>query len=539
MNVPEIVVVGAGPTGLTVACELARQGVPCRVVDQAAEPSSSSRAIAVFPRTLEILDGIGAAQPLIDCARPMQVANFYSRGSRIGRVSMTGLSGTRFPFSLAVPQAQTERVLEERLQRLGGTVERGVTLSGLKQRAGGSVALTLEGASGEEQVEADWVIGADGAHSAVRKLSQIAFDGKATNDAFVIVDAFCDGGPVSGEGHWFFSPDGLLVVVALPDGSYRLAATIAPGSEGSALELDFVQGLVDRRIPGGAVRLRSLRSAGWGVARVHVHTRIASAFRAGRCLLAGDAAHIYSPVGGQGMNGGIQDAHNLAWKLALACRSAGSDTLLDSYDAERRPLAHEILRATSAQTRLGTLRSPVTRALRDRLLARATKSGALDRRMAPQLSQLGVRYTSGGAVVPNGKKGPQGTRLPDAPLDAPGNAQRTTFALLGERRFTILALSPSQSELDALRELEAHLRREYDDLVAVCPIWRTAGKAPPNELVDGEGQLHDRLGAKGASLCLVRPDAHVAYAGSIADHAPLRAFLATVLTASQPARAGV
>lgn len=532
-----IVVVGAGPTGLTLACQLHRQGVPCRVIDQAPEPTSLSRAVGLSTRSLEVLDELGAAQDAIERGHPIAVANFYSRRGRIGRVTTAGLRGTRFPFILGLPQHDTERVLQDRLGQLGGSVERNTALRRLRQHPEGA-SLEVDGPDGPATIEARWVVGADGAHSAVRKLSGIDFAGKATQVVFAIVDAQVDDGPAGDEGHYYFSPEGLLVVVPLPDGTYRFAATIDPkGRPDSALDLGHVQALVDRRVPHRRIRLRDLRNAGWGAAQVRIHTRLAQTFRAGRCVLAGDAAHIHSPVGGQGVNVGIQDAHNLAWKLALVATGRAPESLLDTYEVERRHVAQEVTKATMMQTRMATVRSRPGRAVRDALVARATKKGLLDRKMAPQLAQVAVDYRHSPGIAAAGKSDPQGKRIPDTPLDGPAEAPPTLFGLLRDHPFTVLALSPGRADLPQVADLAEMLRSRFGGLVGVHVLWPGASGAPRSgaDLVDRGSELHEHLSVDGPTLCLVRPDGHVAHLAPLAASPSLLAHLEGTLNAAPPA----
>ena len=334
--------------------------MPRRVVDQEQTSTAHSRAVGISARSLEVFDEFGAADELLDLGHRINVANFYSRSRLVGRLTLSGVHGTKFPCALAIPQNVTERVLRAQFIKLGGTIDTGFRVVGLDTRGGkGPVGLTLETPHGSESIDASWVVGADGARSTVRGLLGIGMLDEPVDVPFSIVDAFVEGGPARAEGHYYFSPDGMLVVIPMPDGSYRLAAT-NPGAAGNdgIPDLEYVRTLVSTRLP-KHMEVRALRDAGWGGTRVRIRPRLAVAFRSGSCLLAGDAAHLFSPVGGQGMNGGIQDAHNLAWKLALATRRRAPESLLDSYQAERLPVARALMKASNAQTRLATTRTPL------------------------------------------------------------------------------------------------------------------------------------------------------------------------------------
>lgn len=530
---PEIVVVGAGPTGLTVACELLRRGMPCRLIDREAEGTASSRAVGLSTRSLEVLAGIGAAEEAVERGLPLRAANLYSRGKRVGRVGTSRLRWTRFPYVLSLPQRETERLLVARLEAFGGCVERGVSLVGMRGGRDGPLELDCEGGEGTETVRAEWVVGADGAHSSVRKLAGIGFAGKSTEIVFTIADAAVDSGPYTGEAHYYFSPEGLLVVIPLPGGGYRIAATVAPGERDGGLRREAIQALVDRRAPRADMRIGALCDAGWGAARVRIHTRLADAYRADRCLLAGDSAHIHSPVGGQGVNIGIQDAHNLAWKLALVASGRAPDSLLLSYESERRPAAKLTQRAVTAQTRLATVGSRFGAALRDGVIERASGRGVLDRRLAPQLAQLQLAYGPSSATATRRRwlrSDPAiGRRVPDMPLVGPGGDPSSLFELLHAAEFLVLALGLKGEPPGELGTVRGALRLRYAELVHLEEIWPDAGAAPPGAFADHGGLLHRHFRVRGPQLLLVRPDAHLAFRGPLTSPRALLALLGDLL----------
>jgi 2-polyprenyl-6-methoxyphenol hydroxylase-like FAD-dependent oxidoreductase len=529
----EIVIVGAGPTGLTLACHLLERDVGCRVIDQAPAPTGLSRAIGISPRSLEVFHEIGVAEDAVRRGCPVPLVHIHSQGRQLGQVATSAKTGTRYPFLLTLPQSETEQLLQERFLELGGTLERGVRLVGLDQRPGDEwVSIALERQGRRETIAAQWLIGADGAHSSVRKFAGIEFAGEATDVVFAIVDAHLERPGRKHVGNYYFSPEGLLVLVPLPDGAYRLAATIdALAEDGQALDLDRMQQLVEQRVGGSGVRLRELRNAGWGSTQVRIHTRIAERFRAGRCLLAGDAAHIYSPVGGQGMNSGIQDAYNLAWKLALLIEGRARESLLDSYESERRAVARTVMRATKAQTRMVTIRSRLGVTVRDAVVHNASRLGMLDRRMAPQLAQLDIGYRNGPGIAPALRRGVQGKRAPDVTLECESETPCTLFEVLAESTFTVLVLSPRTSELDAVRQLGRSLAEHYGELVSVRSVW--ANRDVPSSLecplIDRSGELHSQLRARKPSAYLIRPDGHVAYAGALSAQASLLTRLEAIL----------
>jgi len=539
---PEVLVVGAGPTGLTLACLLWQSGIRCRVVDAAPAATDRSRAIGVSARSLEVLDGLGIADRLIAHGVPSRTALFYSTRHRtVGRLSTTLARDTRFAFLLAVPQFATEEVLETRLVELGGAVERSVRLRELTNGAD-AVSVVLETPDGVRHEQAAWVVGADGAHSAVRRAVDIPFEGDATGKIFANVDALLDNGPTPGTGHYFFTPEGMLVIAPLPDEVYRVTASISPEEADRDLTLADVQEFIDRRgLPG--ITVRSMRDAGWGIARIRIQARIAAAFRAGRCLLAGDAAHIYGPTGAQGMNAGIQDAHNLAWKLGLVVTGRAGDWLLDTYASERRQIAVGVLHHVEQQTRMATVRPAAAVAARDALLRVATKTGMTDRKMAPTLNQLDVAYRPvPGLTDPAPGRWRRagravGRRVPDVALTGAGGDSRL-FEVLAGSPLTLLAVCAALADEAKAGALATALRdRPYEDLVALHQIW--PGDRPGAGFSDPAGTLHRLLGAprKGV-VALVRGDQHLAGVAPLASPAGLLGLLDGLLRAAPGSAAG-
>ena len=379
----EVLIVGAGPVGLATAAALAGAGIDVTVADRAPTAAHTSRAAVVHAHTLEVLDRIGAAAPLVAAGIPAPRFTIRDRDRTLVPIAFDGLP-TRYPYALMVPQSTTEAVLHDRLVAAGGRVHRGHAAVGL---AGRAVTFDTGGT-----VTTRYVVAADGMHSTIRGLAGIGFGAGSgrPGESFALADVKVDGGPPRDEVVLYFSRAGLLVWAPLPGGTVRIVAAVgdAPEQPGPA----YVQALLDDR---GPVRSPArVTDVVWG-SRFRVHHRVADSFRAGPVLLAGDAGHVHSPAGGQGMNLGLKDALALAGALTEALRS-DSGAPLDRYAAERRPAAGAVVGFAAQLTRLAAVPAAV-RPVRNALMSGLARVPAFRRRLAYRLSGLDQR-----AALPRG-----------------------------------------------------------------------------------------------------------------------------------------
>ena len=377
MHDTDVLIVGAGPTGLTLAASLLLKGVSVILVDRQAEGANTSRAAGINARTLEVLDGIDVTRRLIKEGLEAPRFVICDGAKTLLTIDFSGLT-TAYPFTLMAPQSTTERLLLERVRELGGDVTRPKVVTTVTQHADGVTATFADG----DTVRARYVVGADGMHSIVRQQAGIGFSGGAYEHSFSLADVRLRGDAPTDVVRLFWASDGLTVVAPLPDGTFRIVAPVedAPDEPSPA----FVQGLLDARGPGGL----TVTEVTWG-SRFRVHHRVADTYRAGRILLAGDAAHVHSPAGGQGMNLGIQDAVVLADALAAVLAGA-PDTLLTDYGAARRPIAQQVVALTDRLTRLATLPRAV-RPLRNTVLGLVGRIPPATRALASRLSGLVYR----------------------------------------------------------------------------------------------------------------------------------------------------
>jgi 2-polyprenyl-6-methoxyphenol hydroxylase-like FAD-dependent oxidoreductase len=379
-----ITIVGAGPSGLALAAELRRLGAEPLLVDRLSDGANTSRAAVVHARTLEVLSPLDVTERLL--ANGVRVPTFRvrDRDRTLIEIDFTALD-TAYPFTLMCPQSTTEVILLDRLRTLGGSVERPLEAAGIEPRADG-VTVTLADAGGARmRVDTSWLIGCDGAHSAVRAASGVAFDGGDYEESFVLADVRMDWPLPREEVSLFFSPAGLMVVAPLPNGRFRIVATVDTAPEHP--DLDFVRSILATRGPTDSNA--TLHEIVW-TSRFRLQHRVAATPRKGRILLCGDAAHLHSPAGGQGMNTGIQDAVSLAQPLLDALHT-GSERGLDLWAERRHQVASGVVAMTDRMTRAATLKSKPARALRNLALEIAGHVPGITTRLAQVLAELDNR----------------------------------------------------------------------------------------------------------------------------------------------------
>ncbi|WP_135452922.1 FAD-dependent oxidoreductase [Mycobacterium sp. DL99] len=476
---PEVVVVGAGPTGLTLACSLRLQGLSVRVIDRAQGPATTSRANFLHARGSEVLGRIGALGSLPDeSLRAMRITNYL--GDRPVMTLEFGDPGMRTAAPpMVVSQAKVEGALRARLAELGVEPEWGRALVGVRQEGGTVVAELGDG----ERIGAKWLVGCDGTSSVVRQQVGIAFPGVKLSERFLLADVHLDWALDRGGTTGWIHPDGVIGAMPMPDSTgrddlWRLFVydpTLAQKPSESEI-LDRIKEVVPHRT-GRAV---AVGDAEW-LSVFTVHRRLADTYRHGHVLIAGDAAHVHAPFGGQGMLTGLGDAENLAFKLALVIRNLASDKLIDTYEAERRPLATEVLRGTSAVTRVNVASNPVGRFLRDHVATRLFGLPFIQRWTTYTASQLWVSYRKG-PLGGRGRKPRPGDRIADRDCTRPDGTSTRLHRELG-RHWALLLPGGVGDELEPVR-------RRLGEFVATL--------------------RHD-----GADIMLIRPDAHLAWRGKL------------------------
>lgn len=502
-------IAGAGPTGLALALWLTRLGVRVRIVDKTAEPGTTSRAVAITARTLELYRQLDLADAVVDGGLKAPAVNLWFKGARAARVPFQRMGDglTPFSFMLIFPQDAHERLLVERLRAMGVTVERRAELVRFDQDHAGVSATLRRADGGEEICRAPFLAGCDGAHSTVRQTLATGFPGGTYAETFYVADVEAEGPVANGEIHIDLDESDFLAVFPLKaTGHARLIGSVRREAAAGDAPLTF-ENVNDHVIRGLKLAIRQVN---W-FSTYRVHHRVASRFREGRAFLVGDAAHVHSPAGGQGMNTGIGDAVNLAWKLAAVVNARAGEALLDSYEAERIGFARRLVATTDRGFTMATSQGAVARVVRTRLIPRLAPlmfRFASWRRFAFRtVSQIGVAYrtsplSEGGAGALRG-----GDRLP--------------WAGAGEGPDNFRPLTALAWQVHVYGEAPRGLRDACADLSLPLHIfaWRPEMK---------------RAGLTLGALYLIRPDGYIGLIDPKADVERLRAYFTPTRRGLEP-----
>jgi 2-polyprenyl-6-methoxyphenol hydroxylase-like FAD-dependent oxidoreductase len=517
--VDDVLIVGAGPVGLLLAIELVRHGLRPRIVERKNTAARFSRAIAVQPRTLELLEACGVTRHLVARSQPVRTLGFRTASHRFSW-SLDQLPGPH-PYVAVLPQYDTEQLLEARARELGILVERGVELVHLEQ--GDRVQVMLDrGRGGQELTHVGWVCGCDGGGSAVRRLAGLDTPATDPGVRFLVADVRADL-PYRRDETWLHSgPEGLCAFFPLPGGvdRWRVMADNPPATDGLEPGLDAVQKVVDGRTDFEV----ALTADGW-IGTFAVREHVAPHFRKDRVFLLGDAAHTHGPVGGQGMNTGLQDAHNLAWKLADVLRHRSPRSWLDSYEAERRPVANQVVADTGRAMRLGTARGLLPELLRDQVLGFLGGFGALRTSILSRATEEHVTYrdsplSSSVGKAPTPTSLEAGDHVPDVVIHRELRLQ----SLLRTPRHTLFLFARDREHELALAAEASTL---LEDRLEVFVIPAADDPDPQGRLLlpDPHGALRDTFGAAAGAAYLVRPDGYVGWRAYPVDGPSLRAEL--------------
>ena len=538
----DVLVVGAGPTGLTMACELARRGVSIRIIDKLDKPTEHSKALVIHARTLELLHTMGCVEKFLELGIQITAVNVYDSSKKIAHLSLSHVDSP-YPYSLGLPQNVTEALLHENLKEHGVDVERSCELVSIKE-ATDYVLAKINKSGVEEEIRCKYIVACDGAHSTVRREVKEPFEGGEYAETFQLADVQVDWGGHGARNELFaFSGEkGNAAFFPMPGDRFRVFTILTKEMSTADLDkeptLDEVQGRVDDVLPFKV----KLSDPHW-LSNFRVRYRKVKNYRHGRVFLAGDAAHCHSPVGGQGMNTGMQDAFNLAWKLALAVNGRATEALLNSYQFERNAVAEQLLKSVDMLTRVNLLRAPIARELRNRLAPLLISHEMVQSRMRNFLTELGINYRRSPVVsevkrslvhaaLTGDEDEPHlgdllefslGPHAGDRALDS-GVLDCTPIAvhlagLFKSTKHNLLLFTgetPSSHTYSQLYDIAVAVHSEYGDYVDVNLI--SSEEEPTCELdfpgkrfSDPEYASHSRYGAGVPCLYLIRPDSYVGF----------------------------
>jgi 2-polyprenyl-6-methoxyphenol hydroxylase-like FAD-dependent oxidoreductase len=537
----DVLIVGGGPTGTMLALELAMLKISFRIIDKEPVRSDKSRALVIQPRTLELLNRHGIAHDLIAQGTTGTGAHIFVNRKLAAKLDFDdlGFDDTAFPLPLWISQADTEHFLDLSLRRHGHKVERPVTADKIEQDDTG-VTVLLRGADGtEEQLRSKYVVGCDGTHSVVRHAAELTFEGAPYPQDFILVDLHLSWSEYPSNRLAMFMGQGMMIGFPLKDGLYRLIASRPNvGADDAEPTLEDFQTIFNKLAPGTA----TLRDPIW-LTRFRLHHRAANKYRDGRLFVAGDAAHIHSPAGGQGMNTGIQDAVNLGWKLASVLHGDCVDhnSLLESYDIERRRVGEHLLKGTDRAFQFGTSSNPFFLFLRNLLLSWVSPwvlpwvlaNQGRRARLFRFMSELGIRYRHSPVVrtgslyrgpVRGGDRAPDGTLMKVADTDTDKSLTLLVlFTALPGHHLVIFAGTRSDKDKNENKDMdmdESVLEKIVEGFMGGSAAWAklhrifTVRPEPGRRgYLDEGGKLHARYGFMEPGYVFVRPDGHVAHIG--------------------------
>lgn len=547
----DVLVVGAGPTGLMLAIELRRRGIPHRIIERAPARHTQSRATDIQSRTLEIFHDLEVCERIVGMGKPRSRVSMWVKGKKLLDVTTESIDSP-YPYTIGLEQHHTERVLEQRLEELGGKVERGVRLATLEQDAKGVSAVLLHDDGRWKEERFAYVAGCDGAHSAVRHAMGFAFEGRAFDETFFLADVAIGEGLTEHETALFVSDVGMTILLPIPGKRWvRMFGDLAPGETEPTIDRAFCEDVLAKR----ALPCR-VDDVGW-TATFHVSSRQVGAYRKGRVFLCGDAAHVHSPAGGHGMNTGIQDAYNLGWKLALVCAGKASPALLDSYHDERHPVGKALIASTDMETRLAMWRSRYGQEMIMSLMGLATRLPGVQQRMLANAVEIDISYRASRIVGERTTSLLLADVVHDAARESPSVGDVRSFASApraGDRAPDVRL--PSGTLFDRLRgathqlllfDGRSNTRAGYENLAAIARRCRArhAGLVEPHVIVLGErrpdelefdgsvvlddGRIHDRYGAGSECLYVVRPDGHIGFRSQPAVDADVDGYFERLL----------
>ncbi len=502
-----VLIAGAGPTGMMAALELSRFGIPVRIVERRETPATTSRAIGVQARTLELFEQRGIGAPLVERGNHAVAASAYGGGKRIFRLEFSRID-SKYNYLLFVSQAETEQVLRDALDKAGVEIEWGVTMNAFAQpehRTTLNAVLHKRDGSVEE-IECAYLISAEGAHSTARQTLGLTFEGKSLDEQYALGDFYVDSELPEHDFHIFSSEHGFLGLFPMGSQRYRMIASnpISTPSKDTEPSLGELQRLYDQRSPVPA-KLRDMSWSSW----FHINSRMIHRMSVERVFVGGDSAHIHSPAGAQGMNTGMQDMMNLGWKMAMVMKGQAKPALLETYTTERVPVIENVLTKTEGLTATIGQENAVFRTIFNHVAPWIVGTDAVQENSTERMSQLGLNYHGSPLSISDGHPGSlrPGDRMPDLPVTVlkrgtPAESRPATlFSLLDPSMFTLF-----YSNLTDADQSHAEFSRAVGGWRHLMHVHQVAAA--------GDTAAFEKLFGRRPAMLLVRPDGYVAFTGT-------------------------
>ncbi len=543
-NEIEVLIVGAGPTGLTMAIELARRNIPFRIIDKGSTASVHSKALAIHAKTLEIFYSMGLASEFFKHGHKVNKLNAYINQEPRLALSFNYLTGTPFPYVLVIPQSETEKILTKHLESMGCTIEHKKELVQLTAKKDYVEAVIQEGKK-QEKINANWLIGCDGPHSKVRQELDLPFSGCRYDEQFLLADGELETQLASDQGHLFLE-EFPIALIPMPQNQWRIISTYP--SHFALPKTPEVKKILQEQLDKATPETVKIKSLGW-TSVFAIHRRIVSKMRHKRVFLAGDAAHIHSPIGGQGMNTGIQDAYNLGWKLAAHIQGNVEESFLDSYQAERYPVAAGVLHGTNVAMKTVMAHSSWVRKTRDFIAPLVLNIPYAQKHIQELVSEIAINYRTSPIVYHQDSKKDwaiiwlkskircklqSGDRAPNAQLSKAKTYDRLELFSLTQKHLHTLLLflgdEPKKFPYYA-KYLEATIKQHQNWMNGYVIInehaidYNLLESVTQEFYLDRNGQAHKVYGCEKPSLCLIRPDGYVAYLESADEEEKFTEFL--------------
>ena len=510
-NIGTVLVVGAGPTGMTAAMELSRLGIPVRLVEKTAKPATTSRAVGVQARTLELFEQRGIAAQLVGRGNQGVAVSAYGGGKRVFRLEFKSLD-SKYKYILFVSQAETEATLRDAIGKNGVKIEWETSLIGFAQAEhGDTVTAILQHSDGAlENLSCAYLVSAEGAHSTVRETLGLAFEGKSLTEQYALGDLHIDGDLADSDVHVFSSEHGFLGMFPMGNKRFRLIASnpISKPSKDTEPSIEELQRLYDQRSPIPA-KFHDMTWSSW----FHINSRMIHQLRSGRIFLGGDSAHIHSPAGAQGMNTGIQDMIDLSWKLAMVLKGEAKEEILDTYATDRVPVIRNVLTKTEGLTKAIGEENPIFRSVFNHLAPWFVGTDFVQHNSTERMSQLSLNYRESALSVSHSSSGSlkAGDRLPDlrvVVLNKEGSTDQqpetsSIFHLMDPSGLTLFYSNISEPS-------KTHAR-----INSALGAWHRLMRG--HQIAAGsdiDGKVFKDLFGAASSILLVRPDGYIAFVGN-------------------------